>query len=106
MVSKTGRRQAVRALAHIHKYFHQTIYRFLYNTLRRIEIQSIRSRVGTVSIIALLFWSASIIKLSTERWAHRGSHHDVRILSPVGIYAWWFMHSHGGKALYGIDDDS
>jgi hypothetical protein len=53
MVSKTGRRQAVRALAHIHKYFHQTIYRFLYNTLRRIEIQSIRSRVGTVSIIAL-----------------------------------------------------
>jgi hypothetical protein len=25
---------------------------------------------------------------------------------PVGIYAWWFMHSSGGKALYGIREDN
>jgi hypothetical protein len=24
---------------------------------------------------------------------------------PVGVYAWWFMHSDGGKKIYGIEED-
>lgn len=65
---------------------------------------------GAVLIIALLFWSAAIYmhrrKSIGRTLALVAAPITMFAFWPVGIYAWWFMHSHGGKALYGIDDDS
>ena len=65
---------------------------------------------GAVSLIALLFWSAAIQihrrKSIGRTLALIAAPITMFAFWPVGIYAWWFMHSHDGKALYGIDDDS
>lgn len=65
---------------------------------------------GAVSIIAILFWSAAIYmhrrKSIGRTLALIAAPITMFAFWPVGIYAWWFMHSHDGKALYGIDDDS
>ena len=65
---------------------------------------------GAVSLIALLFWSAAIHmhgrKSIGRTLALIAAPITMFAFWPVGIYAWWFMHSHGGKALYGIDHDS
>lgn len=65
---------------------------------------------GLVFLIALLFWLSAIymhrrkpIGRTLALWAA-----PITFFAfwPVGIYTWWFMHSEGGKALYGIGDDS
>lgn len=65
---------------------------------------------GTVSMIAFLFWSAAIYMLRRKSIGRTLALIAAPITMfafwPVGTYAWWFMHSYGGKALYGIDDDS
>ena len=65
---------------------------------------------GTVSLIALLFWSAAIHihrrKSIGRTLALIAAPITMFAFWPIGIYAWWFFHSYGGKALYGIDDDS
>src|SRR6266404_9940849 len=65
---------------------------------------------GAVSLIALLFWSAAIQmhrrKSIGRTLALIAAPITMFAFWSVGIYTWWFMHSHGGKALYGIDDDS
>jgi len=65
---------------------------------------------GAVSLIALLFWSAAIHmhrrKSIGRTLALIAAPITMFAFWPVGIYAWWFMHSYGGKALYGIEDDS
>ena len=65
---------------------------------------------GAVSLIALLFWSAAIQihrrKSIGRTLALIAAPITMFAFWSVGIYAWWFMHSYGGKALYGIDDDS
>ena len=65
---------------------------------------------GAVSLIALLFWSAAIHmhrrKSIGRTLALIAAPITMFAFWPIGIYAWWFMHSHSGKALYGIDDDS
>ena len=30
----------------------------------------------------------------------------IIFLWPAGIYSWWFMHSDGGKSLYGVREES
>ena len=64
---------------------------------------------GAVLIIALLFWSAAIYmhrrKSIGRTLALIASPITMFAFWPVGIYAWWFMDSYDGKALYGIDDD-
>lgn len=61
---------------------------------------------GLVAVIALLFFLSAIymhrrkpIGRTLALWAA-----PITLFAfwPVGIYAWWFMHSDGGKALYGI----
>lgn len=65
---------------------------------------------GAVSLIALLFWSAAIHmhrrKSIGRTLALIAAPITMFAFWPIGIYAWWFMHSQGGKALYGIEDDS
>jgi hypothetical protein len=65
---------------------------------------------GAVLMIALLFWSAAIYlhrrKSIGRTLALVAAPITMFAFWPVGIYAWWFMHSYGGKALYGIDYDS
>jgi hypothetical protein len=65
---------------------------------------------GAVSIIAVLFWLAAIFmyrrKSLGRTLALIAAPITIFAFWSVGICAWWFMHSHGGKALYGIDDDS
>ena len=65
---------------------------------------------GAVSLIALLFWSAAIHmhrrKSIGRTLALIAAPITMFAFWPIGTYAWWFMHSYGGKALYGIDDDS
>ena len=65
---------------------------------------------GAVSLIAVLFWSAAIYMHRRKSIGRTLALIAVPITMfafwSIGIYAWWFMHTHGGKALYGIDDDS
>jgi hypothetical protein len=65
---------------------------------------------GAVSIIAVLFWLAAIFMYRRKSFGRTlaliAAPITIFAFWSVGIYAWWFMHSHGGKALYGIDDDS
>ncbi len=65
---------------------------------------------GAVLLIALLFWSAAIHmhrrKSIGRTLALIAAPITMFAFWPIGIYAWWFFHSYGGKALYGIDDDS
>jgi hypothetical protein len=65
---------------------------------------------GAVSLIALLFWSAAIQMHRRKSIGRTLALIAVPITMfafwSIGIYAWWFMHTHGGKALYGIDDGS
>src|SRR5947207_15730292 len=65
---------------------------------------------GAVSLIALLFWSAAIHMHRRKSIGRTLALIAVPITMfafwSIGIYAWWFMHTHGGKALYGIDDGS
>ena len=65
---------------------------------------------GAVLIIALLFWSAAIYmhrrKSIGRTLALVAAPITMFAFWPVGMYAWWFMHSYDGKALYGINDDS
>ena len=65
---------------------------------------------GAVSLIALLFWSAAIQmhrrKSIGRTLALIAAPITMFAFWPVGTYAWWFMHSYGGKALYGIDDNA
>jgi hypothetical protein len=65
---------------------------------------------GTVSLIAVLFWSAAIYMHRRKSIGRTLALIAVPITMfafwSIGIHAWWFMHTHSGKALYGIDDDS
>ena len=65
---------------------------------------------GLVAIIALLFWSAAVYmhrrKSIGRTLALVAAPITMFAFWPIGIYAWWFLHSYGGKAFYGIDDDS
>jgi hypothetical protein len=65
---------------------------------------------GVVFLIAVLFWTSAI---NMYRRKHIGR--TLALLAtpitlfafwPVGIYAWWFLHSERGKALYGIQEEA
>ena len=64
---------------------------------------------GLVLLIALLFWVAAFYmhrrKPIGRTLALCAAPITLFAFWPVGIYAWWFMHSGGGKALYGVRDD-
>jgi len=64
---------------------------------------------GLVSLIALLFWLSAIYMYRRKRIGRTLALIVVPITLfafwPVGFYTWWFMHSDGGKAMYGIREE-
>lgn len=64
---------------------------------------------GLVALIAVLFWLAAIYMHRRKRIGRTlaliATPITLFAFWPVGIYAWWFMHSGGGKSLYGITED-
>ena len=65
---------------------------------------------GLVFLIALLFWLAALNmhrrKPIGRTLALVAAPITLFAFWPVGVYAWWFMHSNGGKTLYGIHEES
>ena len=65
---------------------------------------------GLVFLIALLFWLSAINmhrrKPLGRTLALFAAPITLFAFWPVGVYAWWFMHSDGGKKMYRIKDDS
>jgi hypothetical protein len=62
-----------------------------------------------VLTLALLFL-ATALSLYRRRPAGRGlalvsSVALLPLLPPAAVYTWWFMHSEGGKRMYGVTDD-
>lgn len=61
---------------------------------------------GAVALIAVLFFSSALYMHRRKRIGRTlaliATPITLFAFWPVGIYAWWFMHSNGGKALYGI----
>jgi hypothetical protein len=60
---------------------------------------------GTVFIMAVLFWSTAIAmhrrKPLGRKLSFISAPAALVIFWPVAIYTWWFMHSEGGKRMYG-----
>jgi hypothetical protein len=65
---------------------------------------------GLVFLIALLFWLAALNmhrrKPIGRTLALVAAPITLFAFWPVGVYAWWFMHSDGGKKMYRIEEDS
>jgi hypothetical protein len=65
---------------------------------------------GTVSVIALLFWLSAIYMHRRKRIGRTlaliAAPITIFAFWPVGIYAWWFMHSERGNDFYGIYEES
>jgi hypothetical protein len=65
---------------------------------------------GLVFLIALLFWFAAF-KMHRRKPIGRtlalmAAPITLFAFWPVGVYVWWFMHSDGGKKMYGVEEDS
>ena len=64
---------------------------------------------GLVSLIALLFWLSAIYMHRRKRIGRTlaliAAPITLFAFWPVGFYTWWFMHSDGGKAMYGIREE-
>jgi hypothetical protein len=79
------------------------------NFRRPGQIPSAVAVFGIVFLIALLFWSAAISmyrrKPVGRRLALIAAPFTLFGFWPIGIYTWWFMHSDGGKSLYGVKAD-
>jgi hypothetical protein len=80
------------------------------NFRRPEQIPSAIVVFGLVFLIALLFWLAAINmkrrKPIGRTLALVAAPITLFAFWPVGVYAWWFMHSDGGKRMYGIKDES
>ena len=65
---------------------------------------------GLVFLIALLFWLAALNmhrrKPIGRTLALVAAPITLFAFWPVRVYAWWFMHSDGGKKMYRIEEDS
>jgi len=65
---------------------------------------------GLVFLIALFFWLSAIYMHRRKRIGRTLALLAAPITFfafwPVGIYAWWFMHSEGGKSLYGVRENA
>lgn len=61
---------------------------------------------GIVFAIALLFWSTAIAMYLRRPVGRKLALIAAVVAFPiggyVGIYTWWFMHSEGGKQMYGV----
>jgi hypothetical protein len=60
---------------------------------------------GIVFILAVLFWATAITmylrKPLGRKLALISAVASFPIFGALGIYSWWFMHSEGGKFMYG-----
>jgi hypothetical protein len=62
---------------------------------------------GVVFLIAVLFWSTAIAMYRRKPIGRKlsliATVLTIPIVWPVGVYTWWFMHSDGGKRMYGVN---
>jgi hypothetical protein len=60
-----------------------------------------------VLLLALLFILAAIGLFRRKTWGRRlaliSSVLLLPLCPPIAVYAWWFLHSEGGKKLYGAN---
>ena len=75
----------------------------------RKQIPSAILVFGLVFLIALLFWLSAIYMHRRKRIGRTlaliAAPITLFAFWPIGLYSWWFMHSEGGKALYGVKED-
>lgn len=80
------------------------------NFKRPEQIPSAILIFGLVALIAILFFSSAVYMHRRKRIGRTlaliATPITLFAFWPVGIYAWWFMHSEAAKSLYGIDDAS
>ena len=80
------------------------------NFRRAEQIPAAIAIFGLVFLIALLFWSSAILMYRRKRFGRTlaliAAPFTLFGFWPVGIYAWWFMHSERGKSLYGVSQDA
>lgn len=80
------------------------------NFRRPEQIPSAILIFGIVALIAILFFSSALHMHRRKRIGRTlaliAAPITLFVFWPVGIYAWWFMHTQGGKALYGIPEES
>jgi hypothetical protein len=78
------------------------------NFRRPGQIPSAIAVFGIAFLLVLLFISAAILMYQRKRMGRTlaliATPFSLFGFWPVAIYTWWFMHSEGGKSLYGILD--
>ena len=61
---------------------------------------------GFVFLMALLLWSTAVAmyrrKPLGRKLALLSAVLVLPMFWPIGVYAWWFMHSDGAKQIYGV----
>jgi len=80
------------------------------NFRRPGQIPSAVAVFGIVFLVALLFWSSAVLMYRRKRLGRTlaliAAPFTLFGFWPVGIYIWWFMHSDGGKKMYGVQAES
>ncbi len=65
---------------------------------------------GSVFLIALLFWLAAVYMYRRKRIGRTlvliAAPITLFAFWPIGVYAWWFMHTDGAKSLYEVREDT
>jgi hypothetical protein len=61
---------------------------------------------GIVFLMALLLWATAVAmyrrKPLGRKLALLSAVLVLPVFWPIGVYAWWFMHSEGAKQIYGV----